>query len=113
MTMQQPTTRISPRNRLLEQGIPPALQPIARAYVLGYASSTVPRIMTLVLLYIGRRGKNTHGKSEDHVLVSLAKILKGGLEPQRFPTFCAALVGGSSILEARAHVDICGIQVNV
>lgn len=93
MTMQQLSARV-PRNRSFEHGVPPVLRPILRAYVLGYASSTFPRIMTLALLYIGRKGKNLAGKSEDRVLISLAKILKGGLEPQRFPTFCKCQVLG-------------------
>ena len=65
MAMQQSAARI-PRSRSFEHGVPLVLRPIFRAYVLGYASSTLPRIMTLALLYIGRRSKNADGKSEEH-----------------------------------------------
>jgi hypothetical protein len=90
-----------PRGRSFEQGIPPLLRPVLRAYVLGYASSTAPRLLTLLLTHLSRKRKNIDEKPEDFFLLSLIRILKGGLELQRFPTFCAALVGGSTLLEAR------------
>lgn len=89
------------RARLLGQGVPSVLRPVLRAYVLGYASSTAPRVLTLLLLHLSRRRKNIDPKPEDCFLPSLVRVLKGGLEIQRFPTFCAALVGGSTLLEAR------------
>lgn len=89
------------RARPFDQGVPSVLRPVLRAYVLGYASSTAPRVLTLLLLHLSRRRKNIDPKPEDKFLPSLLRILRGGLELQRFPTFCAALVGGSTLLEAR------------
>jgi hypothetical protein len=87
----------------LEQSIPPVLRPVIRAYVLGYASSTAPRLLTLLLTHLSRRRKNIDDKPVHSFFPSLVRILRGGLELQRFPTFCAALVGGSTLLEARDH----------
>lgn len=84
-----------------ERAVPPVLRPVLRAYLLGYASSTAPRVLTLLLLHLSRRRKNIDEKPDDSFLPSLLRVLKGGLEPQRFPTFCAALVGGSTLFEAR------------
>lgn len=51
---------------------------------------------------MNRRKKNVEGKrNDDAFFSSLLGILRGGLELQRFPTFCAALVGGSTFLQAR------------
>ena len=87
--------------RGLEQRIPPAFRPVIRAYVLGYASSTAPRLLTLLLTHLSRRRKNIDEKPEELFFPAFFRILRGGLEIQRFPTFCAALVGGSTFLEAR------------
>ena len=84
--------------------IPLRIRPLIRAYVLGYASSTAPRLLTLLLTHLSRRRKNIDENPDDCFFPSLLRILKGGLEWQRFPTFCAALVGGSSLLEARDSV---------
>jgi hypothetical protein len=100
MAMQKLSPQI-PRNRSIEQGVPLALRPVFRAYVLGYASSTVPRVLTLLLTTLSRRRKSVDEKPDDTFLLSLFRILKGGLEFQRFPTFCAALVGGSTFFQAR------------
>jgi hypothetical protein len=101
----QSTSSQLPRGRSLERKIPPVLRPVLRAYVLGYASSTAPRLLTLLLTHLSRRRKNIDENPEDYFAPSLLRILKGGLELQRFPTFCAALVGGSTLLEAR-DVDL-------
>lgn len=98
MTSQVKTVQLA-RSRSLEQRMPLLLRPVVRAYVLGYASSTTPRILTLLLTHLSRRRKNIDEKPDDHFLHSLIRILRGGLELQRFPTFCAALVGGSTLLE--------------
>ncbi len=90
----------SPRSKIFEKGIPPVFRPVLRAYALGYASSTLPRLLTLVLTTLGRRKKALDEKSKIYFLVSVLRILRGGLELQRFPTFCAALVGGSTLLGA-------------
>lgn len=102
MAMQTASPRI-PRGRSFEQRVSPLLRPVLRAYVLGYASSTAPRLLTLLLSHLSRRRKNIDEKPDDYFLLSFIRILKGGLEVQRFPTFCAALVGGSTLLEARTH----------
>jgi len=68
--------------------------------VLGYASSTVPRLLTLFLTHLSRRRKNIDEKPEDYFPLSFIRILKGGLEVQRFPAFCGLLIGGSTFLEA-------------
>ncbi|KAI3323744.1 integral membrane protein [Xylariaceae sp. AK1471] len=93
-----------PRARArLDEAIPPFLRPVVRAYVLGYASATAPRLLTLILQHGARRRKGrdlTNGsKPRDSFVVSLRRILCGGLDPQRFPTFCAALVGGTTLFE--------------
>lgn len=108
MAMHTKTPRL-PQGRSLasfEQRIPPLVRPVLRAYVLGYASSTAPRLLTLLLTHLSRRRKNIDEKPDDYFLLSFFQILKGGLELQRFPTFCAALVGGSTLLEA---CDIHGL----
>ncbi|KAI1139675.1 hypothetical protein F5Y05DRAFT_411861 [Hypoxylon sp. FL0543] len=91
--------------RKLDESIPPLLRPLIRAYVLGYASAVAPRLLTLVLQYVTRRRKGKGAASvtrtHDSFIASLQRILRGGLELQRFPTFCAALVGGTTLLEAR------------
>ncbi len=96
----QPTPAPFPRRRQLERGVPPVLRPVIRAYVLGYASSTVPRLLTLFLTHLSRRRKNIDEKPEDDFPGFFIRILKGGLEVQRFPTFCGLLIGGSTLLEA-------------
>ncbi|KAI2632411.1 hypothetical protein GGR54DRAFT_627752 [Hypoxylon sp. NC1633] len=97
---------LPPRGRRkLDESIPPLLRPLIRAYVLGYASTVAPRILTLVLQHVTRRRKVKGASSvtkphdSESFVVSLQRILCGGLDLQRFPTFCAALVGGSTLLE--------------
>lgn len=85
----------------LERSIPPVLRPLVRAYVLGYASSTVPRLLALLVLQLNRKRKTAAGKPHLGFTSSAAVILRKGLELQRFPAFCAALIGGSTLLEAR------------
>ncbi|KAI1811720.1 integral membrane protein [Poronia punctata] len=87
----------------LDEAIPPLLRPVARAFVLGYASAVAPRLLTLVLQHGVRRptsrGLANGSQTRDSFLASLRHIIYGGLDPQRFPTFCAALVGGTTLLE--------------
>ncbi|KAI5864233.1 hypothetical protein GGS23DRAFT_489056 [Durotheca rogersii] len=91
--------------RQLDHAIPPLLRPLMRAYVLGYASAVAPRLLTLVLQAVTRRAANNKDAADvtrphdSSLLSSLQRILRGGLELQRFPTFCAALVGGTTLLE--------------
>lgn len=101
--MQKLPLRNGSRDQPLDKLIPVILRPLFRAYILGYASSAGPRLLTLLLLHVSRRRKNIDPRpeDEDYFWASFVGILKGGLELQRFPTFCAALVGGSTLLQAR------------
>lgn len=113
----------------LDHAIPPVLRPLVRAYLLGYASTVAPRLLTLVLQQLTRRRKgrdaaattstkssSSNGSVAKHdqegppqqpqtqqpqqpFLVAFKQILSSGLDWQRFPTFCAALAGGSTLLE--------------
>lgn len=80
-----------------EGRIPPLLRPLVRAYLLGFVSSVAPRLFTLVSKHVIRlkAGK----KQQDDFVESFINILRGGMDWQRFPTFCAVLAGGSTLLE--------------
>jgi hypothetical protein len=84
------------------------LRPLARAYVLGYASSTTPRLLTLLVSHLTKKTKEVSKENPehnpDHLASATLRILRGGLHWQRFPTFCAALVGGSTLLQVCHHV---------
>ncbi|KAI9644321.1 hypothetical protein NHQ30_007678 [Ciborinia camelliae] len=105
--MQKPALRKGSGSQTpsFDKAIPIILRPLFRAYILGYASSAGPRLLTLFLLHLNRHRKNIdidprQGEDEYYFWTSLVGILKGGLEIQRFPAFCAALVGGSTLLQA-------------
>lgn len=81
-----------------------------RAYLLGYGFTVGPRVLTLLVYHVSKlvRGAKrrspdddgaTERKPEPSILEALTKILKAGLEVNRFATFCAAIVGGSTLLE--------------
>ncbi|KAI1471917.1 uncharacterized protein F4812DRAFT_467804 [Daldinia caldariorum] len=98
---------LPPRSRKrLDESIPPIIRPLIRAYVLGYASTVTPRLLTLILKHVTRsrrdKGAVIVTQPHDSFISSLQRIVRGGLELQRFPTFCAALVGGTTLLEARS-----------
>ena len=94
------TMRLSlPRQKSLQYGLPLAVRSILRAYMLGYASSTAPRLLTLLLTQLSRRRKNSDDYSRNEFCHAFVAILRGGFHPKRFATFCAALVGGSILLE--------------
>jgi hypothetical protein len=96
--------------RLLHQQVPALLQPLIRAYLLGYASTTVPRLLTLFLAYLSKTRKNSE---EGHQFwPSLRETLRRALDWQRFPTFCATLVGGSTLLQARDHYFMWNYHIN-
>ncbi|KAK7921024.1 hypothetical protein PG985_009046 [Apiospora marii] len=88
-----------------DRSIPPPLRPLVRAYALGYASTVVPRLFALVLQQVtpkksrGGPDKGALQPPRECPVVSLQRILRAGLDPQRFPAFCATLVGGSTLLE--------------
>ncbi|KAL7822549.1 hypothetical protein V8C26DRAFT_426137 [Trichoderma gracile] len=84
--------------------LPAALRPLVRAYLLGYASAVAPRLLTLMLQFISKRRKSkkkylSADRDERSFKDSAFRILRTGLDPRRFPTFCAALVGGSTMLQ--------------
>lgn len=107
-------TALSPRARPWDHAVPPALRPLVRAYLLGYASTVAPQLLTVVLASYAalRRRRRKTGEAADAadaadvgsptvLCASVRRILRGGLGWHRFPTFCAALIGGSSLLEVR------------
>ncbi|KAK3343996.1 hypothetical protein B0T25DRAFT_314073 [Lasiosphaeria hispida] len=101
------------RRRKWDDGIPPILRPLVRAYLLGYVSAVAPRVLTLLLQHLSRRRHSSQaadktkrtGKTTAHdsFWESLQHILYTGLDPRRFPAFCALVVGGSTLLEVRCH----------
>ncbi|KAK3397383.1 hypothetical protein B0T20DRAFT_394497 [Sordaria brevicollis] len=101
LRLRLPTTTQTASNlkgwKKLESRIPPLLRPLVRAYLLGYVSSVAPRLLTLVSKHVIRlkAGK----KQQDDFVESFISILRGGMDWQRFPTFCAVLAGGSTLLE--------------
>ncbi|KOS20613.1 hypothetical protein ESCO_005396 [Escovopsis weberi] len=105
MERQPPAAAFRPGARPLRlHHLPPALRPLVRAYLMGYFSAVAPRLLTLLLQIVSRRRNNTNKVLADNgnshsVLESVARILRTGLELHRFPTFCAALVGGSTLLQ--------------
>jgi hypothetical protein len=105
MTLQQMRTV-----RLLDQRVPALLRPLIRAYLLGYASTTVPRLLTLLLAYLSITRKKSVGGEQ--FWPSLRETLRRGLDWQRFPTFCATLVGGSTLLQARDHYPVWNYHIN-
>lgn len=89
------------RGPLRLEPVPAILRPLIRAYLLGYASSVAPRLLTLVLQLVARKRRKYEAPAQDSrsFVESTQHILRTGLELQRFPTFCAALVGGSTLLQ--------------
>lgn len=104
-----PNTRTSVKRRKWDDGLPPLLRPLIRAYLLAYASSVVPRIVSLLIQHLLNRRKQTatakqngkpqHQRKDASLALSLRSILQDAMHWQRFPTFCAVLVGGSTLLE--------------
>jgi hypothetical protein len=97
---------VQPKGPLSFQSLPAPLRPLVRAYLLGYASAVAPRLLTLILQFISKKRKSARkylstDKDEQSFRDSAFRILRTGLDPRRFPTFCAALVGGSTLLQVR------------
>ncbi|KAL6237312.1 hypothetical protein BDW75DRAFT_204366 [Aspergillus navahoensis] len=69
------------------------VQPVLRAYALGYLSSATPKILSCL-----RRLWSNNDLSYRCKLDELLQVLAGPLRLESFPTFCAALVGGSTLL---------------
>jgi hypothetical protein len=93
--------RRTDRGLLAFEAIPPFLRPLIRAYLLGYASAVAPRLLTLLLQWFSRGKKaSANARQQQTPLVnSVRNVLRSGFDWQRFPTFCAVLVGGSALLE--------------
>lgn len=99
-----PPSQLGSKSLESQLRIPLLLRPLLRAYVLGYASSTGPRLISLILRHVAKNRKrviigNGEGQPQHVFLSSLLGILRGGLELQRFPTSCALLAGGSTMLQ--------------
>ncbi|PTU19487.1 hypothetical protein P175DRAFT_0441571 [Aspergillus ochraceoroseus IBT 24754] len=69
------------------------LQPILRAYAVGYLSSTTPKVISSL-----RRIWKSNDLSYRQILDKLFQALTGSIRLESFPTFCASLVGGSTLL---------------
>ncbi|EGO56660.1 hypothetical protein NEUTE1DRAFT_147264 [Neurospora tetrasperma FGSC 2508] len=100
LRLQLPSARLAPNSKgwkRIESHIPLLLRPLVRAYLLGYVSSVAPRLFTLISKHALRwkAGK----KQQDGFVESFVNILRGGMDWHRFPTFCAILTGGSTLLE--------------
>ncbi|OQE81541.1 hypothetical protein PENNAL_c0040G11679 [Penicillium nalgiovense] len=67
-------------------------KPLLRAYALGYLSSVTPKLVSYV-----RRLRSKDWTAQQK-LQELAKVLTGPLRLNSFPTACASLVGGSTLL---------------
>ena len=116
------TLRRAPASgRKWDESVPPILRPLVRAYILGYASSVGPRLVTLLLQVVaaGRKPAPAPAPGADRdrdsaksppphepFATSLRRILEAGFDPRRFPTFCAALIGGTTILEVRTNATL-------
>ncbi|PYH44226.1 uncharacterized protein BP01DRAFT_374810 [Aspergillus saccharolyticus JOP 1030-1] len=68
-----------------------ALKPILRAYALGYLSSTTPRLISCL-----RRIQDSKLSNKDR-LKELLQTLTSAFRFESFPTFCALLIGGSTL----------------
>lgn len=73
------------------------LRPALRAYLLGYAFTTGPRLLSLLRYRFLLLRRRRHDPSP--FLHDLRCTLSAGLAWDRFATFCAALVGACTVLE--------------
>ena len=93
----RPASRDIRTRRGLGHKLPPSFRPLFRAYFLAYAFVVAPRIVSLFTLRLARshRGNQTaaSGESRPSFFLSLKRILGDALHWQRFPAFCAVLVG--------------------
>lgn len=106
MALRQKSPRQVQTRRLLDliTIAPQPVRPLIRAFLYGYASSCGPRLLSLILRYVRRSlAKRDRPEGKDETLYAgVLRILRGGFEWNRWPTFCAAFVGGSTLLQARA-----------
>ncbi|KAK7525013.1 uncharacterized protein IWZ02DRAFT_447853 [Phyllosticta citriasiana] len=73
---------------------PQLLAPILRAYLLAFGSTAGPRIVSLILALLPHSPKHPQ-----NLTIKLWQALKQSAGWNRFPAFCAILVGGSLALE--------------
>ncbi|KAF4985218.1 hypothetical protein FDECE_16724 [Fusarium decemcellulare] len=90
--------------------VPEILRPLIRAYLLGYASAVAPRLLTLVLQHVAKRKRKLANQlspdpDDSSFVKSATHIVKTGFNLQRFPTFCAVLVGGGTLLQEDSPPD--------
>lgn len=100
------------------------LQPAARAYLLGCATTIGPRLLGLLLQHLSRltrnrtRARKQAAGARDTVApekhdgelrfwVALRRILGRALSIREFPFFAALMVGGSTWLEASEPAAVC------
>lgn len=90
--------------RLLYRTVPPALRPALRSFLIGYASAVGPRLLSFLVRYAKSKRVGSAGEDKNvRILDSLRAVLASGLGWNRFPAFCALLVGGSTFLEVSRH----------
>ncbi|KAF5025348.1 hypothetical protein F66182_2577 [Fusarium sp. NRRL 66182] len=116
--MASPDVRPARRGPLRLGPVPEILRPLVRAYLLGYASAVAPRLLTLILQHVARRRRKLVNQvaldlDDSSFVKSAAHIVKTGFNPQRFPTFCAVLVGGSTLLSEQNSCDLDTFHANV
>lgn len=81
------------------RAVPPSLRPAFRAFLLGYASTVAPRLVSLLAHYVKSKRVASDSDKEFNVADSLRAVLASGFGWRRFPAFCALFVGGSTFLE--------------
>ncbi|QDS73743.1 hypothetical protein FKW77_004819 [Venturia effusa] len=71
----------------------PSLKPVLRAYLLAYLSSTSPKVVGLLIALIQKDGQISKASHD------LLRTMRKALELNRFPAFCAFIMGGSVTLQ--------------
>ncbi|KAJ5805266.1 hypothetical protein N7474_011153 [Penicillium riverlandense] len=84
------------------------LKPILRAYALGYLSSVTPKLIS----YVRRLGSHK-GWTTEQKLQELARVLTNPIRVNGFPTFCASLIGGSTVLPVLLYRLYASIAVGL
>ncbi|CAG8011315.1 unnamed protein product [Penicillium salamii] len=82
---------LAPRRRHERHNVR-VINPLLRAYALGYLSSVTPKLASYA------RRLRTKDWTTQQKLQELVKVLTGPLRANSFPTSCAVLVGGSTLL---------------
>lgn len=85
--------------RISFRAVPPSLRPALRAFLLGFASTVGPRLVSLLARYVKSKRAATDENEKIRIADSLRAVLASGFGWNRFPAFCALFVGGSTFLE--------------